>query len=522
MNSKNSLFSSMKYDIPSSVVVFLVALPLCLGVAVASGANPFAGIVAGIIGGIVVGSFSGSNLSVSGPAAGLTSIVALAIQDLKMYEVFLLAVVLAGAIQILMGVLKAGVVGNFIPNAVIKGMLAAIGIILILKQIPHFIGYDVDPEGDQTFVQSDSNNTFTEILNSFHHITPLALIIGMLGALILIVYEQKKIKSLTLTKFIPGPLLVVAMGIIVNEVAIRFFPSWSIEADHLVALPLVQSSSDLLAQIRLPHFTAISNPAVWTVAITIAIVASVESLLSLEAIDDLDPEKQVSPTNRELVAQGIGNMTSGLIGGLPVTSVIVRSSANVQSGAKSKLSTILHGVFLLCAAVFLGSFMNKIPLASLAAILILTGYKLAKISLFKEFYSKGFNQFIPFLVTVVAIVFTDLLKGVAVGMLISIFYIIRSNFKSAVMVIKDETRYLIRFKKEVSFFNKGMLKLLLARIPSNASVLLDPTKSDFIDLDIIDLVNDFIINSKSRGIKVYTKKRTGKDQYFIETETQYF
>lgn len=514
MKSSTSLFKSLKNDLPASVVVFLVALPLCLGVAVASGASPFAGIVAGIVGGVVVGFLSGSNLSVSGPAAGLTSIVFLAIENLKMYEVFLLAVVLAGALQIAMGIFKAGVIGSFIPNSVIKGMLAAIGIILILKQIPHFVGYDADPEGDESFFQIDSSNTFSEIVNSLNHITPLSVVIGLLGIAILIFYETPKIKRLAFTKFLPGPLLVVIMGIGVNELSKLLFEGFTIEPSHLVALPILNTTSDLVGQLRLPNFGAITNPQVWVVAFTIAIVASIESLLSLEAIDDLDPEKNISPPNKELIAQGVGNMVSGFVGGLPVTSVIVRSSANVQSGAKSKMSTILHGIFLLLAALFLGTLMNKIPLSALAAILIFTGYKLAKLTLFKEFFAKGYNQFIPFIVTVLAIVFTDLLKGVAIGILISIFYIVRSNFRASITVIKDESRYLIRFKKEVSFLNKGMLKSILAKIPSDTAVLLDPTKADFIDLDIIELVNDFIINAQSREIRVYIKKNPGRPEIF--------
>jgi len=522
MNRQKSPFSFLQNDLPASIVVFLVALPLCLGVAVASGASPFAGIVAGIVGGMVVGSLSGSQLSVSGPAAGLTSIVALAIDKLEHYEIFLLAVVIAGALQILMGALKAGVIGNFIPNSVIKGMLAAIGIILILKQIPHFFGYDADPEGDESFLQPDQHNTFSEIVQSLQYITPLAIVCGLVGIGILMMYETKLVKKQAFLKYIPGPLVVVSVGVLINEVAGALNPELKIASSHLVSLPEFQHPGDVLGQLRFPDFKSIANPDMWTVALTIAIVASIESLLSLEAVDDLDEQKRISPSNRELMAQGVGNMTSGLLGGLPVTSVIVRSSANVNAGAKSKLSAILHGVLLLISVLIFSRIFNLIPLASLAAILVFTGYKLAKISLFREYYQKGHMQFIPFIVTVIAIVFTDLLKGVAIGMVLGIFYIIRSNFRTSVAVIKDEFRYLIRFKKEVSFLNKSLVKNTLLRIPDDTAVLLDPTKADFIDQDIVELVNDFIIHAPTRGIRVYVKKQAGKPEIFNDISNNQF
>lgn len=522
MNRQKSTFSFIKNDLPASIVVFLVALPLCLGVAVASGASPFAGIIAGIVGGIIVGSLSGSQLSVSGPAAGLTSIVALAIDKLQHYEIFLLAVVIAGALQILMGVVKAGVIGNFIPNSVIKGMLAAIGIILILKQIPHFFGYDADPEGDESFLQPDQQNTFSEIIQSVQFITPMAIVCGLVGIVILMIYETKVIKRQPFLKFIPGPLVVVTMGVVINEVVGIFQPELKISASHLVSLPEFQQTGDVMKQLRFPDFSALANTDMWMVALTIAIVASIESLLSLEAVDDLDEEKRISPSNRELIAQGVGNMASGLIGGLPVTSVIVRSSANVNAGAKSKMSAILHGVLLLISVLVFSQIFNMIPLASLAAILVFTGYKLAKVSLFREYYHKGHAQFIPFIVTVVAIVFTDLLKGVAIGMVLGIFYIIRSNFRTSVSVIKDEFRYLIRFKKEVSFLNKSLVKNTLLKIPDEAAVLIDPTKADFIDQDIVELVNDFIIHAPTRGIRVYVKNQAGKPVVFQDITNNQF
>lgn len=522
MERKSSLFAHVRYDLPAGLVVFLVALPLCLGVAVASGASPFAGIIAGVIGGLVVGALSQSPLSVSGPAAGLTSIVALAIENLGQYEIFLMAVVLAGVMQLLMGYLKAGVIGNFIPNAVIKGMLAAIGIILILKQIPHFFGYDADPEGDEAFMQPDHSNTFSEIFSALEHITPMAVVAGALGLIILMVYEIKAVKNAPLSRFLPGPLAVVVSGIFINALANRFNPGSAISESHLVGLPVFNSASDVFGEIRLPDWTAIASPDMWTVAVTIAIVASIESLLSLEAVDDLDEQKRISSPNRELVAQGAGNIVSGLLGGLPVTSVIVRSSANVNAGAKSKLSTIVHGVLLLASVLLFSKVFNLIPLASLAAILIFTGYKLAKISLFKEYYRKGWGQFLPFIVTVLAIVFTDLLKGVAVGLLLGVFFIIRSNFRTAVSVIKDDYRYLIRFKKEVTFLNKSLVKTTFARIPDETAVLLDATRADFVDQDIVDLVNDFIIHAPTRGIRVYLKRRNGKEEIFNDITQNVF
>ncbi len=504
-------------DIPASIVVFLVALPLCLGVAVASGADPFAGVVAGVIGGMVVGLISGSNLSVSGPAAGLTSIVAMSIESLGAYELFLTAVVIAGILQVLLGIVKGGIIGDFIPNSVIKGMLAAIGIILILKQIPHFFGYDVDPEGDNTFIQPDNKNTFTEILESLTHITPLAVVIGLIGIAILIVFEQKKIKQAKWSIYIPAPLLVVLAGIIVNEYALSNHAIYAISNDHLVNLPVFHSIWEVTGKVVLPNLNGIGNYHVWITGFTIAIVASVESLLSLEAVDAIDPQKNISPSNRELIAQGSGNIVSGLIGGIPVTSVIVRSSANVNAGGKTKASSILHGLWLLLSVLFIAPLLNKIPLAALAAILIFTGYKLAKISLFTTYYKKGMNQFLPFLITVLAIVFTDLLKGVAIGIIVGLFYTIRSNFRTAITMYKDEFRYLIRFKKEVTFLNKGTLKKILTRIPDNSAVLIDPTKADFVDADIKDLVNDFIIHAPARNVRVYIKKLDGKEEIFDDS-----
>jgi MFS superfamily sulfate permease-like transporter len=506
-------------DIPASIVVFLVALPLCLGVAVASDALPVTGLIAGIAGGIVTGFLSKSHLSVSGPAAGLTAIVSGALGTLPSYEVFLLSVVLAGLFQIILGFLKAGVVGDFIPNSVIKGMLAAIGLILILKQIPHFLGYDKDPEGDESFLQPDKQNTFTEIIEAFKHPTTGAIVIGAVAMGLLLLFEMKWIKKQKIFTYIPGPLLVVVAGILLNEYFQTDVLNLALKDDHLVIIPMFDSVGGFFASLPRPDVSGFLNSGMWFTAITLAVVASLESLLSIEAVDKLDPEKNLTPNNWELKAQGAGNIVSGLLGGLPVTSVIVRSSANVNAGAKSKASTIIHGCLLLVSVLFFPKLLNMIPLAALAAILLFTGYKLAKLSLFKEMYSKGWDQFVPFTITIVAIIASDLLKGIAVGLLAGLFFVIRSNFKTAVFVVKDEFRYLIRFRKEVSFLNKAFVKTTLEKIPDETAVLIDATRSEFIDKDIVEVVNDFIINAEKRGIRVYVKRTQGNAKEFFNDIT---
>ncbi len=388
---KELTFKYLKYDLPAGLVVFLVAVPLCLGIALASGAPLFSGIIAGIVGGIVVAFASGSALSVSGPAAGLTVIVLNAISTLRNYELFLLAVVLAGFIQIILGYVKAGIIGYYFPSNVIKGMLAAIGIILILKQIPHAIGYDVDNEGDFDFIQADGENTFSEIVNSLNHIHPGALIIAGISLLILILWERPFLKKISFFKIVPGALIAVLSGIVINEIFKTSSPELFLDGDKLVRLPVASSVPDFISQFTLPDFSGLSNHKVYIVAFTIAIIASLESLLSVEAVDKLDPYKRNTPANRELKAQGLGNMISGLIGGLPITAVIVRSSANINAGAKTKLSAIIHGMLLLFSVIALAPFLNKIPLSCLAALLLTVGYKLAKISLFKSMYKMGWD-----------------------------------------------------------------------------------------------------------------------------------
>jgi MFS superfamily sulfate permease-like transporter len=407
--------------------------------------------------------------------------------------------------QLALGYLKAGIIGDYIPNAVIKGMLAAIGLILIMKQFPHLVGYDADFEGDETFAQADQNNTLTAIYAAFNTITPTALIIGIGSIILLAIWEKPFIKKNMLLQFVPGPLVVVVLAIIINGTIKQLSGIASLESKHLVSLPIATSTTEFISFFTLPNFSFITNVQVWISALTLAIVASLETLLGIEAVDKLDPLKRVTPTNRELKAQGFGNIVSGLIGGLPLTSVIVRSSANVSAGGKTKQSTIFHGILLLLCAALIPGLLNKIPLSALAGILIFTGYKLAKITLFKEFYQKGFNQFIPFCVTIIAILFTDLLIGISIGIAVSLIFIIRSNFKTAVMVVNDNNNYLIRFQKDVSFLNKPIIKRELELVPESANLVIDVARAEYIDKDVIDEVNNFLYHAHLKNIKVELK-----------------
>lgn len=495
-------------DLPAAIVVFLIAIPLCLGIAVASGLNEFSGIIGGVIGGIVIGSLSGSHLSVSGPAAGLTAIVAAAVTKLPAVEAFFLAVVIAGVFQLLLGIFRLGVIGDYVPNSVIKGMLAAIGIILILKQLPHLVGYDKDYVGDETFIQVSGENTFSSLLNTLNHLTPVAVLIGIVGIAILIIYETKWVKSKKIFQILSGPLLVVILGIIINSATQNLPSAYKLDATHLVNIPVASSASEFFSFFRLPDWSYLANAEVWITAVTLALVASLETLLSLEAVDKLDPLKRVSPTNRELMAQGSGNIVSGLLGGLPLTSVIVRSSANQQAGARTKFSAIMHGILLLVCVALVPGLLNMIPKAALAAILIFTGYKLAKPSIMKSFYEKGWEQFMPFIVTILAIVMTDLLKGVLIGIGLGIFYIIRSNFRTSVFMVNNSSHYMIRLRKDISFFSKPVLKYKLETIPKNSSLLIDLTRAEFIDKDVIETINEFMQHAHLKNIKVDLKKST--------------
>ena len=508
-------FQNVGADVPSSIVVLLVALPLCLGIALGSGAPLFSGIIAGMVGGIVIGILSGSQLSVSGPAAGLTVIVAAAILKLPAYEAFLLAVVIAGILQVILGFIKAGVIGDYIPNAVIKGMLAAIGFILIMKQLPHLVGYDADFVGDEAFSQNDKRNTFTEMLQAVNYITPSAALIGGISLLILMLWEKKFIKSNKVLRLVPGALVVVLAGTFINEFLKSSGSVNALSPKQLVTLPVATGIGSFLSFFTFPDIRFLNNPQVWVSGVTLAIVASLETLLGIEAVDKLDPLKRVTPANRELKAQGVGNIVSGLIGGLPLTSVVVRSSANVSAGAQTKVSAILHGVFLLLCVMFIPAILNKIPLCALAAVLIFTGYKLAKVSLFKDFFQKGWDQFVPFVVTIIAILMTDLLIGIVIGVIVGLFFMVRSNFRSSVFVVNDKNNYLIRFRKDVSFLNKPIIKKKLEDVPENASVLIDATRADFIDKDVIEEVNNFLCHAHLKNIKIEIKRSQNKPMHLL-------
>ncbi len=504
-----SLFKHIKNDLPASIVVFFVAVPLCLGIALASGAPLFAGIIAGIVGGIVVGTASGSPLGVSGPAAGLAVIVLTSIATLGgSYQAFLTAVVIAGVIQLALGYAKAGFIAYFFPSSVIKGMLTGIGLLIILKQIPHALGWDKDVEGDDAFLQADGQNTFSEIGRAFEFITPGALLIAGVSLAILILWDTVLTKKHKIFQLIQGPIVVVVLGILFNLAYTNGILPFSLNDKQIVSVPVPNSMADFIGQFTFPDFSAITNFEVWKIAIVLAIVASLETLLCVEATDKMDPDKRVTPTNRELKAQGLGNIVSGLIGGLPVTQVIVRSSANINFGGKTKMSAILHGVFLLISAIFIASLLNLIPLASLAAILLMVGYKLAKPDLFKQMYKLGWEQFIPFTATVVAILATDLLKGITVGILFGIFYTLRHSYRNSHYVkdnVSDQngkTVHHMVLAEEVSFFNKASLLNTFESIPNNSKVIIDCTNSKSIAYDVIEIIKDFELNAKTKSIEV--------------------
>jgi MFS superfamily sulfate permease-like transporter len=496
-----------KTDILSGMVVFLVALPLCLGIAVASGAPPFAGIISGIIGGIVIGSLSGSHVSVSGPAAGLIAIILLAITDLG-FEPFLLAVLLAGALQLTLGFLRAGSISSYFPTSVIEGMLAAIGIIIIKKELPHAIGYDKAHEGDFFSLEKGAESGFfTEIINSINYAHLGAIIVTIVSLAILIAFN--KVPFLKKIKVIPGALVAVAVGIIINELFKASGSALAISQAHLVTLPSASSVSEFIGQFNTPDFSAFANSKVWIVAVTIAIVASIESLLCLEAAEKMDPMKRYASANRELKAQGVGNLLSGLIGGLPITSVIVRTTANINAGAKTRFSAITHGVFLLVAVIAIPGLLNKIPMACLAAILIMIGVKLASPKVFKHMWQAGKYQFIPFVVTVVAVVLTDLLKGVGIGLAVSIFFLLKGNMRLAYFFKKEkhhegETVH-IDLAQEVSFLNKAAIKQTLAHLPDNSKVVIDAAGTVYIDYDVLQIIKDFTKSAKERKILVQLK-----------------
>lgn len=505
-------FRHVNEDLPAGTVVFLVALPLCLGIALASGTPLFSGLIAGLVGGLVVSWLSGSQLSVSGPAAGLTVIVFNALQSIGSFQGLLVACVLAGFMQLAFGFLKAGIIGAFFPSAVIKGMLAAIGLILIIKQIPHATGYDTSFEGDESYMKETAESSFYELFDALHALTPGAVVISVVGLLILIVWELPWFKKQALLKLIPGPLVAVVWGVGFNTLVSKFAPSWQVNSNHLVKLPVSESPDDLLNYLIFPDFNYLSNPQVYVVAITIAIIASLETLLSLEATDKLDPLKRLTPTNRELKAQGIGNIISGFLGGLPMTAVIVRSSANINAGGKTSLACFIHGVFLLVSVLFFARYLNTIPLACLAAILLHTGYKLAKPSMFKDYYQKGMSQLLPFVITIGAILATDLLKGMAIGMAVGLFFVIRANYHAAITMTKTGSHYQITLNKDVSFLNKALMRKFILLVEENSTVTIDAQKAQFIDHDILETIQDFLASAADSKIDVETVDLFGKEK----------
>ncbi|WP_308993220.1 SulP family inorganic anion transporter [Mariniflexile litorale] len=507
------MFKTIKNDLPASIVVFFVALPLCLGIALASGAPLFSGLIAGIIGGIVVGSLSGSKIGVSGPAAGLAAIVLTAIGTLGGYENFLVAVVLGGIIQLLFGVLKAGVIGYYFPSSVIKGMLTGIGIIIILKQIPNFFGYDEESAWDLEFFETDGGNTFSELFSMLGNIHPGAALIGIVSLLLIIFWDKVLSKKSRIFELIQGPFVVVVLGIIFFTVT-QNHDLLSIGQKHMVSVPIPDNATDFLNQFSFPNFAAITNVDVWVTAFTIALVASLETLLCVEASDKIDPDKNVTPTNRELLAQGTGNIISGLIGGLPITQVIVRSSANIQSGGKSKLSTILHGFLLLISVILIPRLLNMIPLSVLAAILLVVGFKLAKPSLFQTMYRLGWKQWIPFIVTVVGIVFTDLLFGIGLGLMVGIVVILLKSYQNSHFLhIEDKSNGKHKIKmtlaEEVTFFNKGAILKELESLPRDTYLELDLIKTRYLDNDIIEILEDFLFKAEERNIDIKLVSKRG-------------
>ena len=517
MTKKTNLFSNLKSDFASGLVVFLVALPLCLGIALASGAPLFSGIISGVVGGIVVGYLSQSHLSVSGPAAGLTAIVLVAITDLGTFNAFLLAGVIAGVIQLTLGFIKAGSISNYFPNNVIEGMLAGIGVIIFLKQIPHAVGLDKDYFGDLSFFQEDGKNTFSEIIGIFGDMQYGSVLITLVSLTILLVWD--KVEVLKKIKLVPAALIAVIAGILLNTFFTYYYSDFAVAKEHLVALPVPQSIAELSAMIVFPDFSQIANSKVWIVGITIAVVASIETLLCIEAADRMDDQKRYTDTNVELKAQGVGNIISSFLGGLPMTSVVVRTSANKNSGAKSKFSAIVHGLLLLVSVLAIPSILNKIPLATLAAILLLVGYKLANPKIVKHFYQKGKYQFIPFIATFVAVVVTDLLKGVALGLIISIIFVLKGNLQRAYIFRKEEYQdgdvIHIDLAQEVSFLNKAAIKKTLMEIPENSKVIINAADTVYIAHDVLDLIKEFK-NIRSKEEKISVKLIGFKKEYNLE------
>ncbi len=508
MKPNAALENHILRDSYASIVVFFVALPLCLGIAMASGAPLFSGIIAGVIGGIVVGMASGSQLGVSGPATGLTVIVLNAIATLGSWEAFLLSVVLAGILQIIMGYLRLGIIAYYFPVSVIKGMLSGIGLVIILKQIPHALGYDRDFEGDLSFFSPEGKNTFEYLAETVNYFSLAAIVVTVVSMSILLLWEAVLYKKHRIFQVLQGPLVVVVIGILLSYLFNEHIDGLNFKADNLVTLPITSSIQDFTGHFTLPDFSHLANPEIYFIALIIAVIASLETLLCVEATDKLDPFKRTTSTNRELVAQGVGNTVSGLIGGLPITQVIVRSSANITFGGRTKLSTILHGVLLFICVIAIPELLNMIPLASLACILFVVGYNLAKPSLFKAMYELGWPQFAPFIATIIGILLTDLLKGIGVGIVVAVFFILKSHLKTDYELTYEESdevevkRVRLVLAEDVSFLNKGSISKALKKFEQGSWVIIDGSKSKYIDHDVIEIIRDFTVNAHTRDINV--------------------
>ncbi|MDD5461497.1 MAG: carbonic anhydrase family protein [Methylococcales bacterium] len=506
----HGLFANLKYDIHAGIAVFLISIPLSLGIALASGAPLFAGLIAGIVGGVIVAPLSGSSLGISGPSAGLAIIVLSAIEKLG-FNGFLLALVVAGVFQIIMGLLKAGVIAYYFPSSVINGMLSGIGFVLFLKQIPHAIGYDRDYEGDTSFLQPDSYSSFSELMHMFDYSSPTAMLIALISLAILIFWEQPFLKKYRFFQLFQGVLIAVIASVLINQGLQNFYPELALSGNHLVMIPVLKNIGDLLSQLHYPDFSQFGNPAIYLAALTLAIVASLKTLLSLEAVDKMDPYKRVTPANRELIVQGIGNACSGLLGGLPIAQVIVRSSTNIQSGAVTKVSAILYGLLLLSAVILMPALLNKIPLASLASVLLLVGYRLIRPKMFKTMYQAGLYHFIPFCVTIVGMVFTDLLIGLAIGLVTALFSILLENYKSAFYLNESHigNKTILRLSEHVSFLNKANIQQTFEQLPDYSEVVIDATRSKYIDYDVYEIIENFKIEAQRKHIKLTIENLRG-------------
>ena len=510
LNNIKGLLGNLKYDFPAGMAVFLIAIPLSLGIALASGAPLFAGLIAGILSGIVIAPISGSASGISGPTAGLAIIVASAIEELG-FNGFLLALFIAGILQIIMGLFKAGVIAYYFPSSVINGMLSGIGIVLCLKQIPHAIGYDRDYEGDSAFFQADNYSSFTELVNMLSYSSLTAFLIALVSLAILILWEQPFMKKYSFFQLFQGVLITIVVSIFINQNLLHFYPEWALKDNHLVTLPLLENTSDLLNQLNYPDFDQINNPAIYLMALTLAIVASLKTLLSVEAVDKMDPLKRVTCTNRELIAQGIGNTCSSLLGGLPLAQVIVRSSISIQSGGKTKATSIISGLLLLFAVIFIPRLLNQIPLASLASVLLVVGYKLVRPKSFIVMYKAGAYHFIPFCITILGMILTDLLIGLVIGLFTALFSILLENYKSAFYFHESHigNKTIIRLSEHVSFLNKANIKKMLEQLPHDSEVVIDATRSKYIDYDVFEIIEAYKIEAHRKNIKLSIENLRG-------------